>query len=57
MAVAEASLEKLGCKEIRIESTVTAKGFYEKNGYKVIERTLYKGNAKEPIYKMTKKLS
>jgi len=57
LEVAEASLEKQGCKEIRLESTVTAKDFYEKNGYKVIRKTLYKGNEKEPIYKMSKKLS
>src|SRR3989344_2270005 len=33
LEVAEASLLKQGCKEINIESTVTAKEFYEKNGY------------------------
>lgn len=56
LEVAEASLKKQGCEEVHIESTVTAKDFYEKNGYKVLEKTLYKENAKEPIYKMAKKL-
>ncbi|MDO8649159.1 MAG: GNAT family N-acetyltransferase [Candidatus Peregrinibacteria bacterium] len=56
LEVAEASLKKQGCKEIHIESTVTAKDFYEKNGYIVLEKTLYKGNTKEPIYKMEKRL-
>ncbi|NOS67663.1 MAG: GNAT family N-acetyltransferase [Candidatus Peribacteraceae bacterium] len=57
LEIAENSLKKQGCKKIHIESTVTAKDFYEKNGYKVIEKALYKGNMDEPIYKMTKKLS
>ncbi len=57
LEVAEASLKEQGCKEVMIESTVTAKDFYENNGYKVLEKAYYKGNTKEPIYKMSKELS
>src|SRR3989338_4302179 len=53
LEVAEDSLEKQGCKKISIESTVTAKDFYEKNGYKIMKKTLYKGKKKQPIYRMT----
>jgi len=57
LKVAEDSLKKLGCKEIHIESTITAKDFYEKNGYKVIKKDFHNGDKNAPIYKMTKKLS
>ncbi|MBI3619424.1 GNAT family N-acetyltransferase [Candidatus Peregrinibacteria bacterium] len=57
LKVAEASLEKQGCAEINIESTVTAKNFYERNGYKVLQKTTYKEDTKQPIYKMSKKFS
>ena len=53
--VAEDSLEKGGCKEISIESTITAKGFYEKEGYKFIKKSIYKEDG-TPIYNMLKKL-
>jgi len=36
---AEDSMKKLGCKKIKIMSTVTAKTFYQKNGYKVIKKS------------------
>ncbi len=36
---AEQSMKKLGCKKIKIMSTVSAKKFYEKNGYKIIKKT------------------
>lgn len=57
LAVAEDSLRKFGCKEIRIESTITAKKFYEKNGYKVLKKTFYKTkNMRSTVYKMSKKI-
>tara|TARA_Y100000310_G_scaffold192105_1_gene192066 strand:- start:299 stop:763 length:465 start_codon:yes stop_codon:yes gene_type:complete len=55
LEIVEHSLEKQGCKEIRIESTITAKDFYEKNGYKVIKKTIYKEDGAS-IYKMIKRL-
>ena len=57
LEVAEDSLKKQGCKKINIESTITAKKFYEKNGYKVIKKAIHKtGDIKATIYKMSKKL-
>jgi hypothetical protein len=38
LEIAEASLRTLGCKEIQIESTVTAKDFYEKMDIKSLPR-------------------
>lgn len=55
LEVAEDSLEKQGCKIIHIESTITAKDFYEKNGYKVIKKTAYRED-NAPIYEMRKTL-
>jgi putative acetyltransferase len=55
LEVAEASLAKRGCKEIRIESTVTAKKFYEENGYRVIQKALHQAD-KAPVYKMLRTL-
>lgn len=54
LAVAEASLMRLGCKRIRLESTVTAKGFYAAKGYRNVRKDTYGEN--EPIYKMLKTL-
>ena len=56
LKVAEESLKKQGCQEISLESTLTAKDFYAKNGYQVHKKTLYKGNMNEPIYQMSKRL-
>ncbi len=56
LKVAEASLERQGCKEIRIESTITAKAFYVAKGYTIIAKAFYKENKNEPIYKMLRKL-
>jgi ribosomal protein S18 acetylase RimI-like enzyme len=56
LEVAEASLEKQGCKEIRLESTVTAKAFYLAKGYEIIARAFYKENKNQLIYKMLRKL-
>ena len=57
LEVAEASLRKQGRTEIRLESTITAKGFYAAKGYRVIRKAAYGESANEPIYKMVKKLS
>ena len=54
LETAEASLKKQGCKKIHIESTITAKDFYKKNGYKIIKKTFYKGDEKVLIYEMLK---
>jgi putative acetyltransferase len=56
LEVAEASLQKQGCTEIRLESTITARDFYVARGYKVVRKAGYGGNAKEPVYKMLKRL-
>jgi putative acetyltransferase len=37
LEVAENSLRQQGCKEVQIESTITAKSFYENNGYELIK--------------------
>ncbi len=56
LKVAEDSLKQYGYNEIYIESTITAKDFYLKNGYRIIEQTTHpKDNA--CIYKMIKRLS
>lgn len=55
LEVAETSLAKDGFTEIHIESTITAKDFYEKNGYEVIQKSLHKED-KATIYKMLKNL-
>jgi len=38
MKKAEASMKKHGCKKIKLMSTITAKSFYRKMGYKVIKK-------------------
>jgi len=51
-------MRKEGCKEIMLKSTITAKDFYEKNGYKIIKKTMHKiGDKKLQIYVMSKKLN
>ncbi len=58
LKVAEDSMRKEGCKEIMLKSTITAKDFYEKNGYKIIKKTMHKiGDKKLQIYVMSKKLN
>jgi putative acetyltransferase len=57
LTVAEDSLREQGCLKIRIESTVTAKEFYEINGYEVNERTTYNGEENAPVYVMSKKIT
>lgn len=57
LRVAEASLAESGCKKIAVESTITAKEFYEKNGYEVIKKALHKtGNLESVVYRMSKRL-
>ena len=57
LKVAEDSLRQEGCLHIRIESTLTAKEFYEINGYKVTERTTYNGDVNAPVYVMLKEIT
>ena len=54
LKVAEYSLKDLGCLQIRIESSITARAFYETHGYEVIERTPYCGHEHAPAYIMSK---
>jgi putative acetyltransferase len=56
LIVAEASLKRLGCKRITLESTVTAKGFYAAKGYRIVKKAAYGENEREPVYKMLKTL-
>ena len=56
LAVAEASLKRLGCRKITLESTVTAKGFYAAKGYRIVKKDAYGENEREPVYKMLKTL-
>jgi putative acetyltransferase len=56
LEVAETSLVKSGFTEVYIESTITAKDFYEKNGYKIIQKSSHKED-KSIVYKMFKSLS
>lgn len=56
LEVAEASLEGDGCSEVKVDSTITARGFYAKRGYKLLRKTFHNGNEKEPVYEMLKKL-
>ena len=55
LKAAEASLKKQGCKDSRIESTITAKDFYERNGYKVTRKSVSKLDG-ATVYKMIKRL-
>ncbi len=55
---AEDSLEQQGCKKILIKSTITAKNFYTKNGYKVIKEDFHDIEGKKVrIYVMEKMLN
>jgi putative acetyltransferase len=57
LKVAERSLIKLGCKEVWVESTITAKGFYERNGYKLVRRAVHRTEGTTSrVYKMSKNL-
>ena len=54
LKVAEDSLKNQGCLQIRIESSITARAFYEAHGYEVLERTTYCGDEHAPVYIMSK---
>ena len=56
MKVAEDSLKKQGCKEIKIESTLTAKNFSIKNGYKFTKEISCTENNNATVFLMSKKL-
>lgn len=55
---AEESMKKQGFKKISLKSTITAKNFYKKYGYRVVKKDFHKiGDKKMLIYIMTKILS
>ncbi|HYE59945.1 MAG TPA: GNAT family N-acetyltransferase [Candidatus Kapabacteria bacterium] len=55
---AEESMKKLGWKEVRLKSTITAKDFYRKHGYLVIRKALHDiRGTKVPVYIMKKNLT
>jgi len=57
LKTAEDSLRRYGCKKITIKSTITAKDFYLKHGYKVIKKDLHPiKDKKMPIFVMSKTL-
>jgi len=41
LKTAENSLQKHGCKKITLKSTITAKDFYKKQGYKIIKKAFH----------------
>jgi len=54
---AEESMKKLGHKKISLESTISAKPFYEAKGYKVIKKGFHTLQGKKAlIYFMSKKI-
>jgi len=54
----EETAYKKGIRKLHCMSTITAKNFYQKHGYKIIKKTKYKiGNQKLTVYKMEKNLS
>lgn len=55
LKTAESSLIEKGCRSIMIESTITARGFYEKHGYTMIEKFYYEDDGAE-IYRMSKEI-
>ena len=57
LTAAEHSLRELGCLQIRIESTVTAKEFYEIHGYEVTGSATYDGDENVPVYVMSKRIA
>ncbi len=55
--IAEDSLKKHGCKRVTLKGTITAKEFYQKQGYKVLREDLHNINDKKlKIFVMAKKL-
>ena len=58
LSCAEKSLKKMGCKKVNIESTISAKKFYQKHGYDVLRKSFkLMDKVKVPIYIMRKDLS
>lgn len=48
---------KNGIRTLRCTSTITAKAFYEKQGFKTIKKTTYTiGDQRLPVYRMMKRL-
>lgn len=55
LKIAEKSMKKLGCKKIKIMSTISAKTFYQKNDYKVIKKDFHPiENKKIRVFSMNK---
>ncbi len=57
LEAAEASLRKLGCKEVRLESTLGARDFYAARGYKLIRKAAHGDDPDAPVFHMRKTLS
>ena len=57
LEAAEASLRKLGCKDVRLESTPSARAFYAARGYRLIRKAAHGGDPNAPVYRMRKALS
>jgi len=57
LKAAEESSKDQRCSQIRVESTVTAKEFYETHVYEVIERTAHTGDEDAPVYVMSKMIA
>jgi putative acetyltransferase len=57
LETAEASLRKLGCRQVRLESTVSARDFYAARGYRLVRKAAYGNDPKAPIYRMLKTLA
>ena len=57
LETAESSMKKLGCQKITIMSTLSAKTFYENNGYKAIKKGSHQiEDKKVDVFNMTKKI-
>lgn len=50
----ENAIRKKGFKSIKVTSTITARSFYERNGFKVVRKTLHRGLI---VYEMKKNLA
>ncbi len=57
LEVAEASMLEQGREEVYLYSTITARDFYLRHGYVVVEETVDAHNPKITVIKMAKKLS
>jgi len=55
IAIAEASMKDLGLRKAFLESTITARAFYENHGYQVTEQAIHPSDG-AIIYKMIKAL-